>query len=466
MFSLNLGIYSIPSEKKRVPICSIAILINNSVTYQLQHKGEDISSWRRLQIRRDKKLPSLKYNGAVYQYRGNQDVTHIAHHVKNKQNLKLPMKLKWKYFQLNVGIHTASKSSPVVDQTSVYVGADNGRLYAFDKYSGKVKWIFVTRPCKNGIHGTPAVDLHHVYIGDYGGWMYCLNKSNGNLKWESKLGQSIGASPILVGERLYATIEVGLPRANGYLTMLDRSTGDVLFYSDPFGDHSHCTPTISNQRVYLGANTGRFHCLDMNTGRELWHFNTRGQRARKLYDKQLCKEDSSLCTSTLSALQNTGEIKGTASIVDDIVVFGSWDMYIYGLNATTGHEIWSYRVTGLVMSSSAIDTKHRRVYIGSHSKIFYCLNLDSGHHVWSYETQGRLMSSPILVPVSSIRCTQGIAAVFGSFDTIVYILCAENGQVLSELKLGMGAISNEISFNNKSLYISTNKGYLVKLDGS
>jgi hypothetical protein len=81
-------------------------------------------------------------------------------------------RVTWRYGPVNVGIHTASKSSPVVDDETVYVGADDERLYAVDRRTGELKWRFFTRPTKNGIHGTPAVDQQYVFIGDYGNFFF------------------------------------------------------------------------------------------------------------------------------------------------------------------------------------------------------------------------------------------------------------------------------------------------------
>lgn len=231
----------------------------------------------------------------------------------------------WRYETINVGIHTASKSSPVVDAQHIYVGSDFGaRLYALHRANGSVHWIFHGRPCHFGIHSTPAVDDTHVYIGDYAGWLYAVNKHTGQLVWEVELGQSIGASPQIVGDRIYIGVEMNRPKANGYLAVVDRRNGRVLFYGPYLNEHTHCTPTVvlpiseeerqedreawaeamkelgdeavkpsaiglltpgafaspDRTRVYMGSNAGEMHCLDGDTGVTLWSFRTYGARAK------------------------------------------------------------------------------------------------------------------------------------------------------------------------------------------
>ena len=149
-----------------------------------------------------------------------------------------------------------------------------------------------------------------------------MDKSSGSLIWEVKLGQSIGASPVIVGDRVYWAVEVSSPASDGYLAVVERCTGRVLFYSRPLNDHTHCTPTVLigkngiEARVYLGANTGRFHCVDGNDGREIWQFATFGLRAQYILRqhqvshktpittmmKIICEDDKELCSIPAAAL--------------------------------------------------------------------------------------------------------------------------------------------------------------------
>ncbi|UJR17678.1 hypothetical protein I4U23_004575 [Adineta vaga] len=103
----------------------------------------------------------------------------------------------WHYGPVNVNISTASKNSPAVDDATVYVEAGNGRFYAVDQLTGELKWRFLTRPAKYGIHGTPAVDQQYAFIGGYS-----------TLEWEVKMSQSIGANPVIVSDRVYWAVEV------------------------------------------------------------------------------------------------------------------------------------------------------------------------------------------------------------------------------------------------------------------
>lgn len=188
-----------------------------------------------------------EHPNSIAQFRGRSHRGLISsHHTSERMTLVSKMKIAWVADGINVGIHTASKSSPVVDtddmttgRRTLYVGSDHGRLYAMDADTGAQRWVYHTRSAHFGIHGTPAVDRERVYISDYAGWMTALNKTTGALVWEVQLGHSIGASPMLIGERLCSGIELNRPRANGYIACVERRTGTPILFSEMLGDHTH-----------------------------------------------------------------------------------------------------------------------------------------------------------------------------------------------------------------------------------
>jgi outer membrane protein assembly factor BamB len=150
--------------------------------------------------------PSSELAGPVPQYR-----LEPRHRGISPQGTKVDSTLSfsWKTEPLNIGSYPASRSSPAVDETAIYIGADDGQLYALNREDGSTLWTFKTRRYEvemakkakrerkakrakktkkvkkakrardyenHGIHGTPAFDHEYVYIGDYSGWIYALDK--------------------------------------------------------------------------------------------------------------------------------------------------------------------------------------------------------------------------------------------------------------------------------------------------
>ena len=75
-------------------------------------------------------------------------------------------KERWKY-----DLKSVSFSSPVTDKENVYVGAGNGKLYAFDKSSGKVDWEYKTT---GSVFASPVLDNGNLYFGSDDGALYAM----------------------------------------------------------------------------------------------------------------------------------------------------------------------------------------------------------------------------------------------------------------------------------------------------
>lgn len=363
--------------------------------------------------------------------------------VRIGESLPTSLRQRWSRDDINIGVHTASKSSPIAEGDALFVGADSGVLYAIDARDGATLWQWSSHPSTNGIHATPAVDESRVYIGDYAGWLTALDRFTGEVVWESKLGGSIGASPVVVGDEIYVGVET--PRPDGFLAVVDRNSGALLRDSQRFGDHTHCTPTIDPLlgRVYIGSNHGNFHCIEAWTMQELWRFSSEGA-------------PDTLPLGT-PAGDFHGQIKSTAALVEQRVLFTSWDNRLYCVDAGDGAELWSFASASRSMSSPAVDPERRRVYFGSHDSTVYAVDFDTGGELWRFRTGARVYSSPVIVPRAD---GQGNVVVIGSYDAGVYMLDEDDGKALWQARMS-GAVTSVPLVHGGRLFVSSDCGDLV-----
>ena len=331
-----------------------------------------------------------------------------------------------KYGLVNVGIHSAAKASPIVENGVIYVGADSGTFYAINESDMSVKWTFqVRKSAAEGIHSTAAIDETRVYVGDYAGWFYALNKQTGRLEWQAELGESIGGSPVIWGDNICVGVEVTDP--DGYLTCVKRATGEAVLQSPRFGEHTHSTPTIDTEsgHIFIGANSYYFYCIDSEDGKILWTVRTKG------------------------------EIKSTPALFDGYVLFTSWDTFLWKVDAKTGAVVWKFETGDLSMSSPAVDTETRTVYFGSHDKNLYAVDFDSGKVKWAFETEGRVISSPTIVS----RAGGGKMVLVGSSDKKLYAINAETGKLIWAYTT-QGQVSSVPTVQNGKIYVSGDDGWL------
>src|ERR1700722_695915 len=88
-----------------------------------------------------------------------------------------------------------------------------------------------------------------------------------------------------------------------------------------------------------------------------------------------------------SPMFNGDFVLSSAAVVNDTVVVGAGDGFLYALNAASGAVRWKLRTEGRIRSSPAI--ADGTVYVGSFDGSVYAADLASGRLIWRYDTKGR-----------------------------------------------------------------------------
>lgn len=277
----------------------------------------------------------------VQLYRGNSQRTgEFDFHLQKKD-----FKIDWSSKKILQNIHTASKPTPIVDASGIYVGSDTGIFYKFSP-QGEVLWSFHTESDNKGIHGSALVDQHQVYFGNYGGQFYCLNKFNGNLVWSTQVANAVGSSPLLIEGKIIFSAEF-MTKKEGYLVALNAATGEKIWTSEFFGEQVHSSPTFDPKNLILavGDNNGVLRGVDLYTGETLWKLST------------------------------GGPIKGTAVYADEHFCFGSWDKIFYCVKSLTGELMFSIPTDGKIQSSAAFDEKNKNLFFSNSEGVLYKIDL-------------------------------------------------------------------------------------------
>lgn len=89
---------------------------------------------------------------------------------------KQPVEPRWEF-----DTDAAVRSSPAVVDGTVYVGSDDGHLYAIETSSGDLEWSFETEA---PIESSPAVMGQTVYVGSDDGHLYAVSVHTGEKRWE------------------------------------------------------------------------------------------------------------------------------------------------------------------------------------------------------------------------------------------------------------------------------------------
>ena len=287
-------------------------------------------------------------------------------------------------------------NSPIVYNDMVYIGARYSEwMNCFDFESGERYWYY---DAESNIGSTPAVQDEKLVFGTLNGMIHCLNATTSEKIWENTTIGAIVASPTIYDGNLYIGSTSGI-----YCLELDTGT---YVWNVTLGYDVRASPAVFDGKVYFGCYDNKFYCLDAYTGEQEWDFNT---NTLIYYSAAVVDGKVYFCSSEevyspvlyrLDAYTGEkdweleGDWGGTPAVLAGKLYIGSYDNYIYCLNANNGDEIWKFETGGIVYSSPAIS--NGKLYIGSGDSNVYCLNADTGKKIWNYTTGGAVFSSPAI----------------------------------------------------------------------
>jgi eukaryotic-like serine/threonine-protein kinase len=85
-------------------------------------------------------------------------------------------------------------------------------------------------------------------------------------------------------------------------------------------------------------------------------------------------------------------VSSSPAVVGGCVYVGSWDWFVYCLNASSGKQIWNATTCGEVRSSPTV--QNGRLYVGSDDGWVWCFNASDGGLLWYTEIGAPVRSSP------------------------------------------------------------------------
>jgi outer membrane protein assembly factor BamB len=247
-----------------------------------------------------------------------------------------------------------SVSTPAVVDGVVYVGSQDGNLYAIDAATGVQRWSFATL---QWVKSSPTVVNGVVYVGG-GGYtsgpshVYAIDAATGLQRWSFATGDGVESSPAVVDGVVY----VG--SGDGNLYAIDAATG-VQRWSFAAGGRVESSPAVVDGVVYVGSRGSNIYAVDAASGEELWSFPV-----------------------------DEINVMSAPAVVDGVVYVGSGGVQslggssIYAIDAASGEQLWSFATGGTVMASPAL--VDGTVYVGSWDHNLYALDAASGELKWSF----------------------------------------------------------------------------------
>ncbi len=302
--------------------------------------------------------------------------------------LKLPLRLKWKYNTagtvgntilaangiayfttmdgrlIAVDIATGKKIGHRkigVDATCTYHDSclylalryGDETLFKYDLTKGKYQWKIDA----GDIASEPLVVDQYIIVTALYNHVDLYQSKNGVRIWQTKTEDQIRSSPayrsgvIVFGcddERIYA-----VNRSDGKIRWKFKTGASVL-----------ATPALGDSIVYVGSGDNQFYAIHLFSGKMIWQFGARGR------------------------------IVHAAAVNDSLAIFGSTDGRLYCLNRATGALRWSFQAQSIISTSPMICGN--LVFFGSMDQHYYAVDLETGSVQWKYKTNGRVRTTPVI----------------------------------------------------------------------
>jgi outer membrane protein assembly factor BamB len=131
------------------------------------------------------------------------------------------------------------------------------------------------------------------------------------------------------------------------------------------------SPTVVDETVYIGSQSGAVYALDAETGEKRWQFET-----------------TEPVDSSPFVIEGDGE-------VDRLVLVGCDDRNLYAIDAATGESQWHIETNGRVQGSPVVGAE--TLFFTSDSDGLYAADTNDGERSWFSEYQSVSHASPTVV---------------------------------------------------------------------
>jgi polyvinyl alcohol dehydrogenase (cytochrome) len=295
------------------------------------------------------------------------------------------LKLKWAFGFPDA---TSAWAQPTIAGGRLFIGSQNGSVYALDASSGCIVWAFTAHA---GVRTSIVIGERRAFFADQNGWVYAIDAATGKEIWSRKADEHplvrLTGSPAFHDGRLYVPLssyeEGGKPPGyacctfRGGVLALDARTGDEIWraytiaepptllrtYADgtevwaPSGGAVWSAPTIDPKRGALYVGTGNTYsgpaqpatdavvAFDLKTGEMRW--------ARQEYpgDRDVfgCNPGEVNCGSKAGPDFDFGAspILATLPNGSDLVIAAQKSGVAYALDPDRkGEQVWRYRAGG------------------------------------------------------------------------------------------------------------------------
>lgn len=293
---------------------------------------------------------------------------------------------------------------PAVDKSKVFYGDDMGFINALSVYTGKLLWKYKTG---NRIISSPAVSNGKLVFGSTDGNIYCLNSKTGSLIWKFETSKAVLGNPVIQND----TVFIG--GSDGCFRAIDLNTGSSIWNFCDLKGYVETKPVIAQNKVFFGAWDTYFYALNTSDGSLSWEWNN-GNKGRHYSPAAVLAVYSNgkifitapdRYWTALNALNgkvvwrtNQHEVRETIGISEDKKTIFSRCMNdsVVAIDAQTNFpkKIWKTNAGyGYDHNPSMLIEKNRIIVFGTKNGLIHGIDAKTGKVLWRHKVGNSIINT-------------------------------------------------------------------------
>lgn len=328
--------------------------------------------------------------GALYgdaaMFRGNSGLTGAY-----EERLNLPLALSWKFTTSYTAYNT---SAPAIVGDTAYFAAAR-RVYAVDANTGALKWQYPQdQALATTISASPAVVDGKVFVGADDGKLYAIQADTGKATLLFDTRSTINSSPNVVDGVVY------FGSGDGRVWALDARTGaQIPAWKNGFRASDEITgaPAVANGIVYVLSVDQVLHAISAPTAKERWYVRL----PASVLGKSPILSGDTVYVATGSHLMafrsNNGmrrwtvefpsEIAVNPAVTEDGIYVVTTDNIVYSVEPRMGRSRWktSPKLAFDVLAPPSVSGN--LLFVGTAQGYLYAIDAQSGGIKWTYAMQ-------------------------------------------------------------------------------